>query len=58
MASTVYVARETEGEPRVAASPDTVKKMKSLGLDVVVDIGHHDDYSESLGMFADAARRL
>jgi NAD(P) transhydrogenase subunit alpha len=39
MASTVYVARETEGEPRVAASPDTVKKMKSLGLDVVVEAG-------------------
>jgi NAD(P) transhydrogenase subunit alpha len=39
MASTVFISRETEGEPRVAASPDTVKKMKGLGLDVVVEAG-------------------
>src|SRR5580693_10111524 len=28
-----------EGERRVAASPDTVKRYKSLGLDVVVETG-------------------
>ena len=32
----VYIPSETEGEPRVAASPDTVKKIKGFGLDVVV----------------------
>ena len=26
-------------EPRVAATPDTVKKMKALGADVVVETG-------------------
>ncbi len=29
-----------------------------LGLNVVVDVGHHDDYSRSLGTLCDAARRL
>ncbi len=36
----IAVARETEAnEPRVAASPDTVKKYKALGVDVVVERG-------------------
>ncbi|MBX3553348.1 MAG: Re/Si-specific NAD(P)(+) transhydrogenase subunit alpha [Pseudolabrys sp.] len=36
----IAVARETEaGEPRVAATPDTVKKYKALGADVVVARG-------------------
>ncbi|MFM2279665.1 MAG: hypothetical protein RLZZ444_1896, partial [Pseudomonadota bacterium] len=40
MTSLVFVAREVDpGEPRVAASPDTVKKMKALGLDVVIEAG-------------------
>ena len=40
MPQTVFVARETEGgETRIAASPDTVKRMKALGLDVVVEAG-------------------
>ncbi|MDB5555290.1 MAG: transhydrogenase subunit alpha [Rhizobium sp.] len=40
MAATVYISRETVGgEPRVACSPETVKKMKALGLDVVVEAG-------------------
>lgn len=40
MGSVVFVAKETEGgEPRVAASPETVKKMKALGFDVVVEAG-------------------
>ena len=40
MASKVFVARESDaGEGRVAASPDTVRKLKSLGLEVVVEKG-------------------
>jgi proton-translocating NAD(P)+ transhydrogenase subunit alpha len=36
----IAVARETEaGEPRVAATPETVKKFKTLGADVVVARG-------------------
>ncbi|MGD9769318.1 MAG: Re/Si-specific NAD(P)(+) transhydrogenase subunit alpha [Pseudolabrys sp.] len=36
----IAVARETEaGEPRVAATPDTVKKYKAVGADVVVARG-------------------
>jgi H+-translocating NAD(P) transhydrogenase subunit alpha len=37
---TLFVAREVEGgETRVAASPDTVKRIKALGFDVVVEAG-------------------
>ena len=40
MTDSVFVPRESDpAEGRVAASPDTVKKMKSLGLDVVVESG-------------------
>ncbi|WP_024587801.1 Re/Si-specific NAD(P)(+) transhydrogenase subunit alpha [Aliihoeflea sp. 2WW] len=40
MSQIVFVPREVEGgEPRVAASPDTVKRLKGLGLDVVVEAG-------------------
>ncbi|MGN6550863.1 MAG: Re/Si-specific NAD(P)(+) transhydrogenase subunit alpha [Pararhizobium sp.] len=40
MAATVFVARETAAdEPRVAASAETVKRMVSLGLDVIVEAG-------------------
>jgi H+-translocating NAD(P) transhydrogenase subunit alpha len=36
----VFIPSESDAaEPRVAASPETVKKMKSLGLDVVVEKG-------------------
>ncbi len=36
----IAIARETEGnEPRVAASPETVKKFKALGAEVVVARG-------------------
>ncbi len=38
MAQVVFIPKEVEaGEPRVAASPDTVKRLKALGLDVVVE---------------------
>ncbi|PZO74575.1 MAG: Re/Si-specific NAD(P)(+) transhydrogenase subunit alpha [Mesorhizobium amorphae] len=40
MAQTVFVAHEREeGEPRVAASPDTVKRLIGLGFTVVVERG-------------------
>jgi len=40
MSQIVFIPREVEGgEPRVAASPDTVKRLKGLGLDVVVEAG-------------------
>src|SRR5262245_48162181 len=36
----IAVAREVDpGENRVAATPDTVKKLKSLGADIVVEPG-------------------
>jgi H+-translocating NAD(P) transhydrogenase subunit alpha len=64
---TVFVANEAgHGEPRVAASPDTVKRIRALGLDVVVEAGAgrasritDEEYAKvgaSLGTAADAAR--
>src|SRR5215212_3358263 len=35
----IAVPAEAAPEPRVAATPDTVKKMKALGADVVVEAG-------------------
>ena len=40
MGATVFIAKESDSlESRVAASPETVKKMTALGLDVVVQKG-------------------
>ncbi len=40
VAHTVFVPKESDsGEARVAASPETVKRLKGLGLDVVVEKG-------------------
>ena len=40
MASSVFIPKEISGEEtRVAASPDTVKRLKALGFDVVVEAG-------------------
>lgn len=40
MGNIVFVAKElANDETRVAASPETVKKMKALGLDIVVEAG-------------------
>ena len=40
MGQTVFIPRELDAnEPRVAASPDTVKRLAALGLDVVVETG-------------------
>ena len=35
----IAIPAEVDSEPRVAATPDTVKKMKTLGADVVVQAG-------------------
>jgi NAD(P) transhydrogenase subunit alpha len=35
----IAITRESEGEPRVAATPETVKKMKGLGAEVAVEAG-------------------
>ena len=35
----IAIPAEVDSEPRVAATPDTVKKMKALGADVVVESG-------------------
>jgi H+-translocating NAD(P) transhydrogenase subunit alpha len=36
----VFIPKESDAaEPRVAASPETVKKMRGLGLDVIVEKG-------------------
>ncbi|WP_192179222.1 Re/Si-specific NAD(P)(+) transhydrogenase subunit alpha [Mesorhizobium amorphae] len=40
MGQTVFIPRELDAnEPRVAASPDTVKRLAALGFDVVVETG-------------------
>jgi NAD(P) transhydrogenase subunit alpha len=64
---TVFVPNEAgQGEPRVAASPDTVKRIRALGLDVIVEVGagrtsriSDEDYAKvgaTLGTAADAGR--
>ncbi len=35
----IAITRETDAEPRVAATPETVKKMKGLGAEVAVETG-------------------
>ncbi len=41
-----------------AAFYDSVAAHSRQGLNVVVDVGHHDGYSSPLGVLPDAARRL
>jgi NAD(P) transhydrogenase subunit alpha len=36
---TIFIPREGAGEPRVAASPDTVKRLAAAGFEVVVEAG-------------------
>ncbi len=66
MANIVFVAKEiTDGETRVAASVEAVKKMKSFGFDVIVEAGagmlsripdsEFEAVGASIGTFADAA---
>ena len=37
---------------------ESIAAHSRLGLNVVVDVGHHDAYSESRGILPDCARRL
>ncbi|MGO4197277.1 Re/Si-specific NAD(P)(+) transhydrogenase subunit alpha [Rhizobium sp. YAF28] len=66
MANIVFVAKEITGdETRVAASVETVKKIKSLGFDVIVEAGagalsripdsEFEAVGAAIGTFADAA---
>jgi NAD(P) transhydrogenase subunit alpha len=66
VAATIFIARESvDGEPRVAGSPETVKKMKALGLDVIVEAGagelsripdsEFEKFGARIGTAADAA---
>ncbi len=66
MGQTLFVARESDGgETRVSASPESVKKLKALGFDVVVEAGagsrsripdqSYVDAGATIGKAADAA---
>jgi len=66
LANTVFIAKEITGdETRVAASVETVKKVKSLGFDVIVEAGagtlsripdsEFEAAGAAIGTFADAA---
>ncbi|MBO1349746.1 MAG: hypothetical protein EBE86_021275 [Hormoscilla sp. GUM202] len=41
-----------------AAMYESIAAHSRLGLNVVVDVGHHDGYSTPLGILAESARRL
>lgn len=67
MSQIVFIGREVDAsEPRVAASPDTVKRIKALGLDVIVEAGAgklsritDDDFAKAgatIGQAGDAGR--
>lgn len=67
MAQTVFIPREIDAsEPRVAASPDTVKRIAGLGFDVIVESGAgtlsriiDEDFAKAgakIGKASDAAR--
>ena len=67
MGQIVFVPREVDpGEPRVAASPETAKRITGLGFDVVVEAGAgaasritDDEYAKAgatIGTVAAAAR--
>ncbi len=67
MAQTIFVPREIDGnEGRVAASADTVKRLKGLGFDVIVEAGAgslsritDDEYAKAgaaIGSPADAGK--
>ena len=43
-----------EGETRVAASPETVKKLTALGLEVIVETGAGEHASIADQLYADA----
>tara|TARA_R110002110_G_scaffold84618_4_gene219874 strand:- start:7091 stop:8224 length:1134 start_codon:yes stop_codon:yes gene_type:complete len=47
-----------EGETRVAASPETVKKLTALGLDIIVETGAGASASTSDALYADAGATI
>lgn len=47
-----------EGEARVAASPETVKKLVGLGLDVTVETGAGEHASFADALYADAGAKI
>lgn len=49
---------ETHVAALYAAMYDSIAAHSRHGLNVVVDVGHHDAYSTPLGILPDAARRL
>jgi len=66
LANIIFVAKEiTDDETRVAASVETVKKMKSFGFDIIVEAGagtlsripdsEFEAVGAAIGTFADAA---
>ncbi|MET0596246.1 MAG: Re/Si-specific NAD(P)(+) transhydrogenase subunit alpha [Mesorhizobium sp.] len=67
MGQTVFVPKEVDAnEPRVAASPDTVKRLAALGFDLIVEAGAgtrsriiDDEFAKagaSIGKASDAAK--
>ena len=66
MSQVVFVPKEVAGEPRVGASPETVKRLVGLGFDVVVEAGAglgsrimDDEFGKAgaaIGKAADAGR--
>jgi H+-translocating NAD(P) transhydrogenase subunit alpha len=52
------VLKEQAGEPRVAATPETVKKLKGLGLDVTVQAGAGAHAAIADGEFAAAGAEI
>jgi chloramphenicol 3-O phosphotransferase len=45
-------------EPIVSTLYESIAAHSRVGLNIVVDVGHHDAYSVSLGILPDCARRL
>lgn len=59
MPVTIAILKETaDYEKRVAATPDTVKKLVAMGTDVVVEAGAGDASSISDSLFQDAGARI
>jgi NAD(P) transhydrogenase subunit alpha len=55
----VAIPKESaEGEARVAASPETVKKLKGLGLEIVVETGAGDGARITDQAYADAGAEI
>ena len=58
MGQIVFIPREIDAnEPRVAASPDTVKRMAGLGFEVIVEAGAGAPSRMPDADFANAGRR-